>query len=266
MDEFFFSPSLFNEPDCNSNRKLPNDIKIYTEEEVLQLDEFEPFWRTPMLNNEQLKMLYKLAETICDVFQRRNVEIWMDGGTLLGSIRHGGLIPWDDDMDFATFKCNKKIFETEIVPDLDEIGYGVTPWWYGGYRIFDNKGSVLALHPDCKYPFADLFFVQMSKKDKNLIEYVNNYANSLWPSGLTVQDLRPLKMGPFGRLELPMPHNPEPHLQSLYGERWMSVVYRDYNHFNSKYYDRVYVQLKSFAPALPDCDNDKVTCQSDKEI
>lgn len=254
-DETYFAPTLFDETNLEQEkRKLEIEKKIYTEDEALELLEFEPFWKSPVLNSQQLEMLYKLAETLCDIFKKRNVEIWIDGGTLLGSVRHGGQIPWDDDMDFATFKSNKNIFETQIVPDLDEAGYGVVPWWYNGYRVFDNKGVVLEKHPDCKYPFADLFFVRMSKVDKNLIEYSDDEANALWPSGLTIQDLRPLKTGTFGRLKLPMPQNPQTHLNTLYGEHWPKVVHRDYNHFNSKYYDRVYVELKSFIPALPDCD------------
>jgi len=264
-DDIYFVPSLFNDETNPGNTKRLTELKnvIYTEDEALQLVQFEPFWKSSVLNSEQLEMLYKLAETIYDLFRRRNVEIWMDGGTLLGSIRHGGLIPWDDDMDFSTFKCNKKIFETKLVRDLDEAGCGVAPWWYNGYRIFDNKGEILEKHPNCKYPFADLFFVDTSKTNKNLIEYCNAEANALWPSGLTVQDLRPLKMGPFGRLELPMPWNPYAHLTTLYGEHWPHVVHRDYNHFNSKYYDRVYVQLNSFVPALPDCDRQMAKCQNE---
>ena len=53
-----------------------------------------------LLRRVQLRMLDMLLyfDTVC---KEQHISYRLDGGTVLGAVRHGGFIPWDDDLDVA---------------------------------------------------------------------------------------------------------------------------------------------------------------------
>lgn len=52
----------------------------------------------------------ELLSVLLEVCNRNNLNIWADGGTLLGTVREKGYIPWDDDIDMAMLR-----------PDYDKL-------------------------------------------------------------------------------------------------------------------------------------------------
>ena len=64
---------------------------------------------------EAMIVCYKEINMAC---RKHGIKLILQGGSLLGSVRHGGFIPWDDDMDFAMVRSDyekfKKIFEDEL--------------------------------------------------------------------------------------------------------------------------------------------------------
>ena len=63
----------------------------------------------------QLKQL-AILEVIDGICSKHDIPYWLDGGTLLGAVRHGGFIPWDDDIDIAMRQEDMRRF-IDVAPD-----------------------------------------------------------------------------------------------------------------------------------------------------
>lgn len=74
---------------------------------------------TPSVLRElQLIQLECLTE-LDRVCRENNINYSLDGGTLLGSVRHGGFIPWDDDIDIIMLREDYEKFFNICKTELD---------------------------------------------------------------------------------------------------------------------------------------------------
>jgi len=138
-----------------------------------------------ILRKAQLRKLDILVE-IDKICRKHNIPYWIEYGTLLGAVRHGGFIPWDDDLDIAMMK-----------EDYDRF-LAIAPHELPEQFIVQN------LNTEKYFPLP--FTKIVDKKTKTTDTSIGSYHNKRKYSGLWV-DIFPLVKG------------------SIHFRRWLNPLY-----------------------------------------
>ena len=94
--------------------------------------------------NDTQKYILHVLENVLNISEKMNLKCYMQGGTMLGAIRHGGFIPWDDDVDLGMMRDDYEYFLKHVEEYLPE-NLELRTYWdesehhYYFARIIDNR-------------------------------------------------------------------------------------------------------------------------------
>ncbi len=71
------------------------------------------------LRRMQMKML-EMLDAFDGICRKHSINYWLACGTLLGARRHGGFIPWDDDLDVVILQSDYKKLTSALKEELPE--------------------------------------------------------------------------------------------------------------------------------------------------
>jgi lipopolysaccharide cholinephosphotransferase len=112
----------------------------------------------------EMELLKKLME----VCEKHHLKIWAEGGTLLGTIRHKGYIPWDDDIDMA---MPREDYDKLQVIANDEFHYpyffqtGYTDLFPYGMAKLRMEGTTAITAGSIPYEFHQGIFIDIFPLD-----------------------------------------------------------------------------------------------------
>lgn len=113
--------------------------ELYFEDEVR-----EGFYVPGMMKRAWAAQL-EVLEAVKQVCERHQITYYAEWGTLLGAVRHGGMIPWDDDIDIC---MKRKDYEKFLEIAREELPEG---YWIMNYRTHDTDNMVTKI---INYPIS----------------------------------------------------------------------------------------------------------------
>ena len=98
--------------------------------------------------------LYILQE-IDRICTKYKINYTLDSGTLLGAIRHGGFIPWDDDADIAMTRANFEAFRKIVKRELSDKLEFIMPNEFQGGKVFYDFTPRIIYKPSIRHKKQD---------------------------------------------------------------------------------------------------------------
>eukprot|EP01135_Chromosphaera_perkinsii_P002806 Nk52_evm15s227 gene=Nk52_evmTU15s227 len=180
-----------------------------------------------LYREQTLKLLYKWDE-FCET---HSLQYALDSGSLIGSYRHGMLLPWDDDSDII-IPASTSHRLLSLKKELYAFGYGLVNqerYW----KVFPLDGIDIGEKYEWKWPFVDLFVYEVYGKKVKLMynagkdmELELNWLNPIRRSGSISRE-----PGEKGRL-LNVPNLPSTYLDRIAWGWQQGAFGPRYNHIN----------------------------------
>ena len=174
------------------------------------------------MNKSELGVIMKLLEVFTQTMDKHNLTYVIDGGSLLGTYRHHGPIPWDDDFDVLV-----NIDQRDNISNaLETLSPEYVVYKSGNFR--DHRWKMYSKEDSKQnyktkkwnWPFLDIFWYKDNGSHIHDIFKRND---------LKIHDFYPLRRRPFGYLNVYAPCNVSAKLK-VNKIDWNMCVTSKFNH------------------------------------
>ncbi len=86
-----------------------------------------------------LGILMELLREFDRICRKYEIPYFLSGGSMLGAVRHGGIIPWDDDVDVGMTRENFERFRRVVRDELDDRFFYQSHTNRNGYHYFYDR-------------------------------------------------------------------------------------------------------------------------------
>ncbi len=206
----------------------------------------------PRLDPREVGLFYDLMMRVDKIFKDHHIHYWATCGTLLGAVRHHGMVPWDDDIDLCMMEDEISRLENlrGVLAEQGLVLYYRPD--FGFYKIYPvdgspiTQGKTLEVWP-WKFPFVDIFPMTY---ENGKVDYARRAWKAIFPKEYYLPEdvLPPCCELPFGPMTLPVASHYLGYLTQMYGEDWNKVAYVQFCHRNECCLKKVKVDLSDRSP------------------
>lgn len=168
------------------------------------------------INLRELQMLeFEVLCQLDDFCKKYNIQYSLSCATLLGAVRHGGFVPWDDDIDVMMARPE---FErlAALLHETGELSYSYGAHGLGFYpfiKILSDKGffNAPSLKEDHAHLWVDVFPVdglaedmEQVRKQYKIVGFLSNMIRAghtrLWKGRTRFRAIAKTAAHPFAKL------------------------------------------------------------------
>ncbi len=179
-----------------------------------------------IIDEDIKKKLLELLERLTLCLDILNIDYWLDGGSLLGLYRHGGVIPWDEDIDIGIQLSDSYKIE-EHLEFFKSCGISIKKNRTNAYFQADN--NIECPGELDKTIHIDIFLYELNIEDNSLYNTDCRFRDNDIESGhcnmiYNKNKLFPTQYYKFENIEVKAPLNIKEILNLNLGDDYMKVA------------------------------------------
>lgn len=186
----------------------------------------------------EILQLYQLMKDADETFAKHGVPYLVESGTLLGAVRHQGIIPFDDDLDIQVWQHDKAALINKAFPALNALGYKWSECAFGYKVTYANRKG---------FPCMDIFIVHEDGIRTHITDHSFDICHYL------LSEMYPVTRYKFGETEVNGPRDPTGFLNRAY-KQWQNMWMPSNSHKHLCFYFGAQPQRmlpEHYVPAYP---------------
>ncbi|QJB32215.1 LicD family protein [Chitinophaga oryzae] len=126
----------------------------------------EGLFGSPAWSPANREKAHSIMQVLSSLASSHTIDLIISDGSLLGQVRHGGIMPWDDDVDLALEKNRFAAFRT-CLQENTSLQIGIFHWGTDQVpyaKIWATDGEPIHGYP-YTFPFVDIWFYEEQQEE-----------------------------------------------------------------------------------------------------